>query len=263
MYRYFVIAFLSAFSLSACAQQTTTPERSATTATTTATTTAQGAEQRVRATLTGLFPGVQPNYVGAAAFGGFQEVLIGGQVLYISNDGNYLLQQVQAIDVKNRTIASSPGLLNYRREQLAQIPRSERIVFSPPNPRYTVSVFTDVDCGYCRKLHQDVPELNRRGIAVEYLAFPRMGLDGRDYRDLVSVWCASDRKTALTDAKSGKPVPAKDCANPVAKQFQLGQRLGVNGTPAIFASNGVQLGGYLTPQQMLEALSGKGEGAAN
>ncbi len=81
-------------------------------------------------------------------------------------------------------------------------------MFAPPNPKYTVTVFTDIECGYCRKLHSEIAEYNRQGIAIEYLAFPRMGLGSEDYRNMVSVWCASDRRKALTDAKNGKPHPA-------------------------------------------------------
>ncbi len=115
-------------------------------------------------------------------------------------------------------------------------------MFAAPNAKYTISVFTDIECGYCRKLHQDIAELNRNGISVEYLAFPRMGLGSKDYTDMISVWCAADRRQALTNAKRGGSVPAKNCTNPVAMQYALGQQLGVNGTPAIFAPDGTQLG---------------------
>ena len=108
--------------------------------------------------------------------------------------------------------------------------------------------------GYCRKLHQDIAELNRNGISVEYLAFPRMGLGSKDYTDMISVWCAADRRQDLTNAKRGGSVPTKNCTNPVAMQYALGQQLGVNGTPAIFAPDGTQLGGYLPPAQLRAAL---------
>jgi len=252
MFRYVFSALLCAASLSACAQPAS-PTKTATTAAAAAPS-AGTADQRVRAALAELDPDFKPDYIGAAPFAGFREAVVGGQVLYVSDDGRYLMQ-AQPFDIQTRQFASSEGLLAYRRAQLAKVPSSERIVFSPPNPKYTISVFTDIECGYCRKLHSQIDELNRQGIAVEYLAFPRMGLGSQDYKDMVSVWCASDRKQALTAAKSGKPVAPKTCASsPVNMEYDLGQRLGVNGTPAIFGPDGSQLGGYLPPAQLRAAL---------
>lgn len=210
-------------------------------------------EARVREALGQLVPGVQPDYVGAAPFPGFREILLDGQVLYVSDDGRYLMQG-QPFDLQTRQPAASAGLMEYRRSLLASVPAGERIVFAPPNARYTVTVFTDIECGYCRRMHQDIAEYNRLGIAVEYLAFPRMGMASEDFRNMVSVWCAADRRKALTDAKSGKPVPRKDCTSPVAMHYTLGQRVGVTGTPAVFAPDGTQLGGYVPPAQLRAAL---------
>ncbi|MCL7715556.1 DsbC family protein [Stenotrophomonas mori] len=245
MLRIVFAVLLGAISLTACAQQSAAPA-------------AAGpgdaaVEKRVRDALKQLDPDFNPEYIGAAPFPGFREVVVSGQVLYVTDDGRYLMQS-QPYDIERRAMATSEGLLTHRRGLLATLPHSDRIVFAPPNARYTVSVFTDVECGYCRKLHQDIAELNRQGIAVEYLAFPRMGLGSKDYTDMISVWCASDRKAALTAAKSGRPVAPGNCTNPVAMQYRVGQQLGVNGTPAIFAADGSQLGGYLPPAQLKAAL---------
>lgn len=249
MFRFAIAALFGAISLTACAQQ---PAPSAAgTATAPA---AEGAvEKHVRDALTRLDPNFKPDYIGAAPFAGFREVIVSGQVLYVTDDGRYLLQATP-YDIEKKAQATSPGLLAYRRGLLATLPHSDRIVFAPPNAKYTISVFTDIECGYCRKLHQDIAELNRNGIAVEYLAFPRMGLGSKDYTDMVSVWCASDRKAALTAAKGGTAPTPKNCTNPVAMQYTLGQQLGINGTPAIFAADGSQLGGYLPPAQLKAAL---------
>jgi thiol:disulfide interchange protein DsbC len=250
MSRFVIAALLGALSLSACAQ----PAAPAATAAKPAAATPAGpADQKVRAALTTLDPNFQPDYIGAAPFPGFREVVVGGQVLYVSDDGRYLMQ-AQPFDIQAKQFAASEGLLAYRRKQLQTVPEADRIVFAPPNPKYTISVFTDIECGYCRKLHSEIAELNKQGIAVEYLAFPRMGLGSQDHKDMISVWCAADRKQALTAAKSGKPVAAKDCKNPVTMEYDLGQRLGVNGTPAIFGPDGTQLGGYLPPEQLRAAL---------
>lgn len=249
MLRLAIAALFGALSLTACAQQPSAPA-----AKPAAAAPANGnADQTVRAALQKLDPNFKPDFIGAAPFPGFREVLVSGQVLYVSDDGRYLMQS-QPYDIQNKAPVSSAGLLAYRQKLLAQAPQAERIVFAAPNAKYTVSVFTDIECGYCRKLHQDIAELNRNGISVEYLAFPRMGLGSQDYTDMISVWCAADRKQALTAAKTGTPVTAKNCTNPVAMQYKLGQQMGVNGTPAIFAADGTQLGGYLPPAQLKAAL---------
>ncbi len=252
MLRLALAALLGAISLSACAQSTA-PGKTGTAAAPATAGDASAAEQRVRAALGKIDPDFKPDYIGAAPFPGFREVVIGGQVVYVSDDGRYLMQS-QPFDIQNRHFAASEGLLAYRRKQLATIPAADRIVFSPPNPKYTITVFTDIECGYCRKLHSQIAEINKQGIAVQYMAFPRMGLGSQDYKDMVSVWCAADRKQALTAAKQGGAVTAKSCKNPVTMEYDLGQRLGVNGTPAIFAPDGSQLGGYLPPDQLREAL---------
>ncbi|MGA6182276.1 thioredoxin fold domain-containing protein [Stenotrophomonas sp. NPDC077421] len=250
MLRVAIAALFGALSLTACAQQ---PSEPAAKPAASAPVAGGSAEQRVRTALQQLDPKFAPDFIGAAPFAGFREVLVAGQVLYVSDDGRYLMQS-QPYDIQNKAPASSPGLLAYRRGLLDKVPQGERIVFAAPNAKYTVSVFTDIECGYCRKLHQDIAELNRNGITVEYLAFPRMGLGSQDYTDMISVWCAADRKQALTAAKTGKPVPARSCTNPVAMQYTLGQQIGVNGTPAIFAADGTQLGGYVPPAQLKAAL---------
>ena len=224
-------------------------------------------EDRARQGLQKLNPDIQVDYIGAAPLPGFREVIVGGQLVYVSDDGKYLVQgTVVDMDSKAELTQSSQALSVYRQGLLASAKTADRIIFSPPTskPLYTVSVFTDIECGYCRKLHNEIAEYNKQGIAIEYLAFPRMGLGTKDHRDMVSVWCAADRNQALTRAKEGKPVQAKECQSPVEAQFALGQRLGVTGTPAVYATDGTQLGGYLPPQQMraaLDKLAGSAGGA--
>ena len=253
MFRSVIAVLLGALSLSACAQSSSPAAAAAQPAAVQSSAANGPAEQKVRAALTSLDPDFKPDYIGSAPFPGFREVVVAGQVMYVSDDGRYLMQ-AQPFDVQKRQFAASEGLLAYRRQQLAAVPASERIVFAPANPKYTISVFTDIECGYCRKLHSEIAELNRQGIAVEYLAFPRMGMGSQDFKDMVSVWCSPDRKQALTNAKRGGNVAKHDCTNPVAMEYTLGQRLGVNGTPAIFAPDGSQLGGYLPPAQLKAAL---------
>lgn len=255
-----IAALLGTSSLSACAQAPQ-PGAAATKPETTPAVAkadvakADSADGRARQALQALNPQIQIDYVGASALPGFREAIVGGQVVLVSDDGRYLVQgQVLDMETKNELTQGSPALAKYRRGLLDSIKAKDRIVFSPPNPKYTIDVFTDVECGYCRKLHSEIAEYNRLGIEVQYMAFPRMGLGSQDHRDMISVWCASDRKQALTDAKSDKPIAAKDCKSPVDMEYHIGQRLGISGTPAIFAPDGTQLGGYLPPQQLREAL---------
>ena len=257
MPRLITAALLGALSLTACAQAPQPPAQADAAAAPPAPVrplkAGEGAtpDERARSAIAQLNPNAKVDYVGAAPLAGFREVIAGGQLLYVSDDGRYLMQgAVLDLQQQQDLIQTSPALAGHRSRLIATIPHSEKIVFAPPNAKYTVSVFTDIECGYCRKLHGEIAELNRLGIAVEYLAFPRMGLGSQDHKDMISVWCAPDRKRALTDAKAGKPVPSRDCKNPVTMEFDVGQRIGVSGTPAIYTAEGVQLGGYLPPATM-------------
>jgi thiol:disulfide interchange protein DsbC len=266
MKRFLLAAVFGGLSLAACAQAPQPAAAAQPVAARPASAADQAAEQNARKALKALNPKLQVDYVGAAPMPGFRVVVVDGAVVYVSDDGKYLLQgSVLDIPARQEAIDASDSLARYRLGLIGGVPQSQRIVFAPPNPKYTVSVFTDITCGYCRKLHSQIAEYNRQGIAVEYLAWPRSGPDSQDARDMASVWCAADPKRALTDAKAGKPVADKDCKNPVAQEYELGRRLGVSGTPAIFAANGRQIGGYLSPEQMRAVLdemaaAGKGGG---
>ena len=172
--------------------------------------------------------------------------LAGGQTLHITQDGIFLiagdLYRVTESDLINLAEFERNGR---RKQLLAKLDESEMVVFSPQNPKKTVTVFTDFDCTYCRKLHQEVPALNEMGIAVRYLAYPRAGVPSASYDKMVSAWCADDPNAALTKAKMGKAIPQKTCANPVAKHYRLGDDFGVTGTPALILEDGQLLPGYM------------------
>jgi len=254
----YCLALFSAVSLSACAQSpapvAVAPSKAAAPAATAAPAVKPGTpEERARNAIRKLNAQVQIDHIGAAPLKGFREVVVGGQVIYVTDDGRYLLQgSLYDIDAKKDLAQAS--LSNVRRDLLKTIPVSDRIVFAPPNPKYTVAVFTDIECGYCRKLHSDIAEYNRQGIAVQYLAFPRMGLGSADFSKMVTVWCSADRRKALTDAKNGKNLPNKNCTNPVTMQYDIGQRAGLTGTPMIVTAEGVQMPGYMPPAELRAAL---------
>lgn len=218
------------------------------------------AAERARDAILKVNPQVQIDQITPSQMPGFQEAIIGGQVVYVSDDGRYLLQGA-AYDIEHKRNLAEATLATLRHKLMASMPLSQRIVFSPPNPKYTVTVFTDVECGYCRKLHSQIADYNKQGIAVEYVAFPRMGLGSEDYRKMVAVWCSSDPRRALTDAKNDRPVAYRNCKNPVAMQYAMGQRMGLTGTPMILAADGTQLGGYVPPEQLREALDKLAAGA--
>jgi thiol:disulfide interchange protein DsbC len=258
----YLFALLSAFSLSACAQGTSTPDAAANPV---APTSAASAAANVpppppgtpaaiaRNAILSINPQVSIESIHDAPLPGFQEVIVAGQVLYVSNEGRYVLQG-SLFDAQEKRDLSQSGLSQLRKRLLSEVPEEQRIIFAPANPKYTVSVFTDVECGYCRRLHDDIAEYNKRGIAIEYLAYPRMGPGSEDFRLMESVWCAADRRKALTDAKAGRRVTSQPCANPVAAHYALGQRVGLTGTPMIVAEDGTQMPGYMPPDQLLAAL---------
>lgn len=210
-------------------------------------------EARARDTIRKLAPNVRIDQISAAPVKGFREAILDGQVFYVSDDGKYVMQGA-LYDASTRENLAKDSMNKLRRKLLATIPVGDRIVFAPANPKYTVSVFTDVECGYCRKFHAQIAEYNKQGIAVQYLAFPRMGLGSEDYKKMVSVWCATDRRKALTDAKNDRPPQAKDCKNPVTMEYDVGRRVGLQGTPMILAPDGSELGGYVEPVRLRAAL---------
>ncbi|HVT32793.1 MAG TPA: thioredoxin fold domain-containing protein [Rhodanobacteraceae bacterium] len=217
-----------------------------------------------RKALQELVPQAKFDGIESAPLPGYRQVIIGSQMVYVSDDGKYLLQGT-LYDTQSKRDLSGARLAIDHKKKVDAVPVSKRIVFAPEKPKYKITVFTDLDCGYCRKLHSQIADYNKRGIEVDYLFFPRTGLNSPSFDKAVSVWCAADRKAAFTAAKAGKnPAPAK-CDNPVAEEYQLGTQVGVDGTPTIFAPDGTKIGGYLSPAEMEAKLQnlGKASLAAN
>jgi thiol:disulfide interchange protein DsbC len=207
-----------------------------------------------------LGPGIKVESIAPAPLPGYYQVVASGRMVYVSADGRYMING-NLIDLKSKTDLSAASWSTLRKAELAKVPASQRLVYSPPNPKHTVTIFTDVDCGFCRQLHAHIDEYNKQGIAVEYVFWPREGVkttagaDTPSYTKAVSVWCSADRKTAFNEAMGGGSVKAASCANPVKDEFELGERLGVNGTPTIVTENGDVVGGYVTPAQLLKAVT--------
>lgn len=205
--------------------------------------------------LSRIAPDMTVDQVNPTPIDGLYEVVLGATVIYMTADGRYVLRG-ELLDLKNQSNLTQEVRADMRQQTLAALPKDKMIRFSNGKSDHVIYVFTDIDCGYCRKLHQDVPYLNEQGVAVRYLAYPRAGLESKTYKEMISVWCADDRQAALTRAKQDKKVETRDCDNPVADQFELGRKLGVNGTPAIYLENGQALPGYVPPEQLLAILNG-------
>ena len=186
----------------------------------------------------------------------YQLELAGGTVFYGTEDGRYLfagdLYELGDEDLVN---LAEQGRVEKRQSVMASIDLDDMIVFAPRGERNAViTVFTDVDCGYCQKLHQEVPALNEMGVEVRYLAYPRAGVGSRSYQKIVSAWCAEDKNSAITALKSGQSIPDLECTNPVSDQYELGHELGVTGTPAIVLEDGRLLPGYMPAEQLAQTI---------
>lgn len=199
--------------------------------------------------------GEKPDSITPSAIPGLYEVVLGGQVIYLSEDGQFAVQG----EIVNLT--SLDNLTENRRGQLRgkaidALGEQNMVVFGPEGPvKHTVTVFTDIDCGYCRKLHTQIEAYNKEGIKVRYLWFPREGIDSESYKKAVAVWCADDRRAAMTKAKRGENIELKNCDNPVKREYELGQKLGVRGTPSIILESGDMIPGYVSPTQLAEMLA--------
>jgi thiol:disulfide interchange protein DsbC len=214
----------------------------------------QPAKADPRAAIAKKFPGTKAEDVQPSPVAGVYQVPMGADTAYVSADGRYIFAG-DLYEIDTRTNLTETNRSAGRTKLLAKVDEREAIVFGSASARHTITVFTDVECGYCRKLHSEIDQLNKLGVRVRYLAYPRSGPGTADWRKMEAVWCASDRKEAITKAKLDQVVKAQNCsATPVAKQFQLGEDLGVRGTPAIFTTNGEYIGGYLPPAELKSQL---------
>ena len=158
------------------------------------------------------------------------------------------------MDIPTRMDLTEMRKAGLRLKIMDEAPVAERIVFPAKDKKYTVTVFTDIDCGYCRKLHEHVAEYNERGIEIEYLWYPRAGIGSDSYRKAVAVWCDKDQQGAMTQAKAGVDPGNRSCTNPIEAQYNLGRKAGVNSTPSLLFENGMLVPGYLTPDQLIQRL---------
>jgi len=214
--------------------------------------------KQVKANLVSAFPELSAATVKPGPVSGMYEIEFDAKVFYATSDGKYLFMG-DLVDMGTHANLTEERRAMIRTRLLDEVGEKNMIVMGPANPKRTLTVFTDVDCGYCAKFHLEVPALNKQGVKVRYLFFPRTGLHSESYKRAVAVWCADDRVKAIGVAKAGGKLDMKTCTNPVEKHYRLGERLDVNGTPTIFLDDGKTLPGYIPAPQLLSMLGIKGE----
>lgn len=210
----------------------------------------------MRASLAKMVPDAKPDSIKPGPIPGLYEVDFGAQVFYATKDGRYIFHG-DILDVAAQRNLTEDRRASARLAAINKISEDKMIIFSPQNVKHTVTVFTDIDCGYCRKLHSEIDNYLKEGIRVRYLSFPRSGPNTPSYYKAVSVWCAKDRKAALTEAKKDEPIEQKTCANPVKEEYELGEEVGVSGTPSIITESGRLLPGYVPAPKLAEMLDGE------
>jgi thiol:disulfide interchange protein DsbC len=209
-----------------------------------------------RATLVKLLPaGAKIDDLRPSPIPGIYEFVQGAEVSYLTADGKYFLDG-NVYDMSTRENLTEVLRSRARLVLINAVPETQMLIFAPKNPLYTITVFTDVDCQYCRKLHSDMAEINKLGIRVRYMFYPRTGPNTESWRKAEVVWCSADRNDALTRAKAGAELDMnKTCgATPVAREYALGQSVGVRGTPAIITESGDFINGYMPPKDLLQAI---------
>lgn len=211
-------------------------------------------KEELNAAISRFLPDVEVDSIDPTPIAGIYQIVIGSDVIYMTRDGSYIIKG-EILDINERRNLTKDVQAGARVKYLNDLNKDDYIEFATENPKDAIYVFTDIDCGYCRKLHRDVPELNARGISVRYLAYPRAGVDSAVGQKMSRVWCAEDKQKALTAAKNRQLIEAKTCDDPVAEQYELGRKLGVRGTPSIYLENGKNLPGYLPPDEIIKQIS--------
>jgi len=215
--------------------------------------TANADEAAIRKALSLAMPASKVEAIKPSVIKGLYEASVGANIYYVSEDGKYLIQG-RLVDIAARKDLTEEKLNGTRKLAIENMGKENMIIFAAKIPKYTVTIFTDIDCGYCRKLHSELDQYSAQGITIQYLFFPRAGKGSDSYNKAVSVWCADDRNAALTAAKKDKSIAVKTCDNPIDKHMKLAEDFDVKGTPMIVTEAGNILPGYLPAKQLVEAL---------
>ncbi|MBN45458.1 MULTISPECIES: thioredoxin fold domain-containing protein [unclassified Methylophaga] len=210
---------------------------------------------KLKAELKKQLPEMELQSLSPVGESGLYEAIIDDRIYYFTADGKYLVQG-DLLSLESRENITETRRIEVKKGLLDKLNEDDLIVFAAKKPVYTVTVFTDIDCGYCRELHRQIKDYNNLGITVRYMAYPRAGAESESANKLIEVWCAKDPQKAMTDAKAQREVKKTSLCenNPVAEQFEIGGKLGVRGTPAIFLEDGQMLPGYVPPEKLREIL---------
>lgn len=199
-------------------------------------------------------PDVQITNIQASPVKGVYELVSDGQIYYVSADGAYIFDG-DLIDMAERRNLTSARKGNLHLELINSVDEAEMLVYETPEPsERSITVFTDVSCGYCRKLHAELDQLLDGGVRVRYLMFPRAGIGSQAHKDLESVWCAENPQEAMTVAKSGGSVDPASCSNPIDSHVALAEKVGLRGTPLIYLDNGQMIPGYRSAAELVDMI---------
>jgi thiol:disulfide interchange protein DsbC len=214
-------------------------------------------EAVVRKAIAGLNPQAKIESIKPGPTAAWFEVDLGGQLVYVSADGKNLMQG-QWVDIASKRNRTEESQRVIRRDVLKLIDAKTKIVYAPKAEaaKHKIVVFTDSDCGFCRKLHSEMASYHAAGIEVQYLFYPRAGIPSQSATKAEAVFCAADRNKAMDLIQTGQNIDFKQCPNPVQNSYALGNRLGVGqiGTPSIFLSDGSYIPGYVSADQLLAQL---------
>ena len=209
--------------------------------------------ERVRAELTKMIPPAESAEIVATPADNVYRMEFQGNFAYVYVVGDHVLIG-ELLNTKDQVNLGDLAQSEKVAKVIDEVSTDKMIVFGPKDAKRHITVFTDIDCGYCRKLHNEVADLTEAGVQVRYLAFPRAGIGSESHKKYVSVWCNDDQQSALTSAKAGTAVPAATCENPVSETYNLGQQVGVRGTPTIIFDDGTLTPGYLPSAELIRRL---------
>lgn len=219
-------------------------------------------EDEIRVMLEARFPGVSIDHVAPSEVDSLYSFMLQGDLYYISNDGKYLIDgkmldisEEQIRNISQERISKLDQMKSpMRKREIAKVKEEDMVIFKAPNEEHVISVFTDIDCGYCQKMHRERNDYLSRGITIRYLAFPRAGINSPSAEKLEGIWCASDPQTAMTEAKLERKYREGNCPTPFAEHMSLVRKFGIRGTPGIILENGDLVGGYLPAEIMRQRL---------
>jgi thiol:disulfide interchange protein DsbC len=196
-------------------------------------------------------PQYEASHIEKTPIEGIYQVIIGGQVIYMTRDARYMIDG-NLIDLSTKKNYTEDAMSGIRLSEIEKLGEDKMVVYTPENIKHTITVVTDIDCPYCRRLHNEMDQYMAGGVQVRYIFMPLKGKS--DFRTTVSVWCAKDRNEALDMAKAGAELEAKDCENPINEHLTVSRSLGVRGTPAIILQDGSMLPGYVPASKLIAEL---------